>query len=400
MNAALALGRIADPEALAALREQAKAADDGEVLQGACLALGILGEPGDAEVLAELGLNPRNRRGSLPEAALALAKLPGAAPRLQGKLPEGERLAAAVVLAIALADPAARLDPHLEHPKALVRGAAAAGLAVRPPRGDAIPATLVAVQKALRKEKDPFTAEMLHYALGGLLPAGEARVALLDGATKDRERTGARAAACFALACEWGVQEHARPLKRALALAKDDLAGPLMLALASTGADEAVDELLKQARSSDPKRSLLAAGVLLHVLARERDSKVHPRHDEVLGAVERIEPLRALAQSLRGLPWPEPFRTKVHEGLETVPEAGPLWLAWRERGWALVNERLVPKILALDAIPDWGSTEIDQPSRDGSPSETVHKRTSGTPAEQDLISFLREAPYFGPEDLR
>ena len=401
VNAALTLPRIEDPDSVALLRLHADTVDD-EVRRAVCLALGVFGDPADLGVLADLCANPRNRLGELPEAALALARAPGSAPALAGataKLPENERLAAAFILAAALADPTSRPEAHLGHRKEVVLRAAAAALVLRPPEDPA------PILDALRKGRgDRNTRMLLYVALGALPPSGQVREVLLDCATKDREKTGARAAACIALGREWGVTANAPALERALKGAKDDLVAPLMFALVRTGTDGAIDFLLRQAGSTDKKRHEPAGALLLHMLASVRDGERHPRHDEILRALadERHDAVRQPAQAARAkTEWPA-FREHALKVVATIPAPFDLWtLTWEERRWALVND-ILPEILGLDDIPDWGNPANTQlKDRQGKTYEDGRgNRASATPWEQDLISFLRERPYFVPGDLR
>ena len=64
---------------------------------------------------------------------------------------------------------------------------------------------------------------------------------------------------------------------------------------------------------------------------------------------------------------------------------------------------MIPAVFDLDDIAD--KSDYDNPAKTGdSPvkgekPETGARTLQGTPEEQDLLDFLAEQRYFGPEDL-
>ena len=414
MNAIMVLARIGDPQCLPKLRLAAERNRDPYIRQTACLSIGLFRDAHDSALLQRLLLDEDHKRRQQRAAALALAKLRTAEGGIVllatvHDLPRETHEAAAVVLAAAIATPQFDATALLDHEERLVRRAALTALLIRPLHADEI-GKLVA---RMRRPEDKRLRDLQYDALSAVKARDESiRKRLLDCATKTREKSGARIAALLGLAAEWNVTSSYPPLKslfRGLQGRNDPVFGALQLALLSTGEPKAVDDLLRLLQGSDRNEGC-AVGILLDFLV-QRDVDDATR-DRILDRVERrrgrtkdalLLRLMDLARTLRDPALsPTEAREKVRTGLREIVDPYGLHLWDRtpeERRWARIND-LLGQIFELDDLPDYG----DPLSRAKTPvaghGGGGQQGKSGKPEEQDLLDFLREKAYFGPEDLR
>jgi len=397
-NAALVLARIP----FGTCREHLQAAVDGDahpdVVRASCLALGLFRDARDVDVLE------RRLLAGEPAAALALAKLRDPRARrvlatAARDLPRDGHLAAAILLAATVADPATDAARHLTHEDRLVRKTAATCLLVRPPLD---PKLVRDRLDGRHREKDESVRALLCHVLGGFAGSGDVRALLLEASTKSREKKEARIAALISLAREWGVKEHYTPLKRALRAVRsrgDPVAGPLIFALARTGHPDAIEDLERIVESRERGRTFYAAGSLVHVAAHHDLPEWRAILQRVSDSRDLDPALEALADTLKYKSDLAERRAAAVEGFGKVREANHLW-DWsrEERVWGLVQSALAD-LFELDDLADVGAEHESDDPRGGAKQSTKPKAPSGQPHEQDLLEFLDRKPYFGREDL-
>lgn len=404
-NAVMALARILDPRCLPELREVAANDPDKDVRLAACLALGLFRKPDDS-----FRLQQRLEAGDRG-AALALAKLRDAAAATilvsaVRNPPRDEHVAAAALIAAAVASPLADAVPFLEDQKKILRRTAATVLLIRPLPPAKAPALLAILRNPGREDKD-IRALQVH-ALGAIRARGpEVREALLKIATSREERNEPQVAALTELAYEWGVLEsYARLRGHYLSVRgkNDPVVAACIHALLRTGEPKAVDDVLKAMRSNSSFIQFYAAGSLLHLVATSANP--HPREEEIFHEIESLrrtgdkalERIVNLAARVRPEKDPAKRGEMAEAGFEEVgdPKGLHLW-DWsrEERAWALVN-RLIPHVLELDDVLDKPQGEV---KGDEGMSEDSKGGTGASPDEEDLLDFLGERPYYGPEDL-
>jgi hypothetical protein len=409
-NAAITLTLLGDRAGLPALRQAARKSNEW-VGRTSCLGLGHFRDVADVELLHGRLADRRCRYRAA--AALALAKLPGGGAVLVSEdLARDAHVAAAQVLGRALAARRGDLRADLGHREILVRTAAAIGLLVRPLTAADAQVLLDALDRPDAPKERRLRARLLDAlaAIPARTPAIRARLVLAAQREKGAE---ARAAALIGLAREWNVRELFDALGRIDAGDRDPELGPLLSALARSGAPEAVDRLLKDLRGRGD-RPFYAAGCLIHLVVAARDGKEHARADEILKAVgedvddEQAQPLVTLAKRIRGREWAEQRRIAAADFAEIDDPFGHHLWDWtpEERVWATVN-RFLPYLFELDDLADVGDpTKRDQKPVIGLGDSGDGKQkaaSQGQPNEQDLIDFLSREhgiPYFGPEDLR
>ena len=438
MNAIMTLPRIGDPDCLADLRmlafdprhpKQAKP----DVRATACLALGLFDEELEesAAVMAKL-TTTRKGKGYRPElrgAALGLAKLDNALAtesllaRVRSELPGDEFFAAACVLAASVRSPRAEPERFLGDREEIVRRAAAASLIIRPlPVSDA----RVILDILKKRSKDRNVRRLLWLALAAIEPrTDEINAALLRRATRTATGNERYEQIAALIAISHGPRKtgnYKELHNRLLAKKNDAVVAAAYFALVQTGDPKAVDDLLKAVKGGSKQRAFYAAGSLLYLVTLATPGR-HPREQEIFATISRFRgdsdsSLRQLdTLGLRSADRTEQairFREFFY-GVRD-PHRLHLW-DWseRDRAWIEVN-RMIPALFELDDIADKGDpfdsskTGDDQydPTKDpnarkkgegpGAPAGGG-KAAKGSPEEQDLIDFLREKPYFGPEDL-
>jgi len=415
LNAVIALTMIRDPRGLPALRTAAEKDGDISVRRAATLAIGLFEWGEDFGRLKGLLATPRAEWRSIAP-ALARLRRPEAAALLKAatdRLPKDEHDAAAVVLSAAIVGADAPLVDLLEVREKLVQEAAAMGLVVRP----LPPQRAGEIIAALHRSKLAGSARPLAIrALGAIAPRpADARKELLDIACKDGD-ADERIVALLELE---GTADEARPLAKAYGRdgGRDNpLAAALLLALARTREEKAVERLRSVVKGGSDFQRFYAAAALLYANGTARLEEEIRLDIASLGG-----DLARLAQQMAGSD--EAVRKAALGELRYVvdPRKNNLRLFFPpgERNWHEVN-RLLTRIFALDEVLQQfdssrpGRTPESALPGGGSGGDQTHKAPSGTDEEQDLFDLLipppvaapageppypERDPYFGPEDL-
>ncbi len=410
MNAIMVLARILDLRALPELRAAAQKHEDVEVRKTAGLGLGLFRRAEDLALLTRLLQDGDFRHGHQRSAALALAKLrtAGAQEVLRAAVLTPARdvhVAAATLLAAVIATPGINLAPYLDHDEKLLRSVAAVALMLRPLAAQEA-APLLAQLKKVREDRE--VRALQYEALGAVRDrTEEIRDRLLSCVVKGEERQEARIAALVGLSYEFGRAEIYAPLKRyygSMRGRNDPQVGPLLFAMVRTGDPRAVDDLVALCGTgSSDFIAFYAGGSLLHLVANAPEelagegavfdalAKLRDRPDALL------RELADLAFRVRAERERERRRSVAADGFSRLrdPKDLHLW-DWNpaERAWGTANG-LIPRIFQLDDVAEKSKAV----SPGGQSPGGKEGRTGATPEEQDLLDFLREAPYFGPEDL-
>jgi len=416
MNCVFALARVGDYHCIPTLEGAVAKHSHAETRTAAALALGTF--RAGLTPLNQL-VDPKEDRRFARAALLALAKIPGGSSTLLTTATDFPRLSknpgfyAAALLGAAIATAAGREKclAQLGHDENIIRKAAAIGLMLRPPaEADLAPLR----ERFDRTEKDNEVRALQVRALAAVSPrTSEIRALLLEIATRhNKEKKEARIAALIALADEPGVSEsyeELRKLYRRESTGNDPLAGALLFAMARTGEQKAGEDLLTVAMTGSAFLASYAVGSLLDRLVDDPDAFPDPQR--IFDKLERrraaekdalLLELLDVARVVRTLTDPAERRAKARPRLAAVPDPRGLHLWDRtaeERVWDTVNSFLY-EILAVDDIADRGSVTTQQtPGGEGTTSGGGARALEGSPDEQDLIDFLNEKPYFGPDDL-
>ncbi|MGQ0613699.1 MAG: hypothetical protein ACT4PV_08185 [Planctomycetaceae bacterium] len=407
MNSCLSMARVldrgrVDPRLLAALRGAAREDEDFWIRRAALLVLAgferIEPRSSDFALLEEALQNPDSARKDQEAAALAMAKLgaPGAAQALLTALDRPglpERQVAACLLGVILVAPQAaesRCSAHLKHDSKLVRLVAATGLGLRP-----VPAERLAdVQARLRVERDRFVRARLVHAIAAVPAEGERiRELLLTTAGDLDEKGEVRVAAFVTLADTFGPEEGYPRLRGLLKTQNDPVYGANLFALARTGADAAIDDLLRAAKAGSIPQQTYAAGCLAHLVAFapvKREREIFSQLTAVQSRAQNDQFKRFL-EAILDLNSPKGRELRARDLFQKFPDPDGigLWTHTREtRGLRFVND-LLPAIFDLDDIV----------ARQGMEGGVMPERRTASPDEVDLLDFFQEAPYFGPEDV-
>jgi len=414
MNAAATLARILDPRALPELRAASRLDKDRWVRRFAMLSLGLYRRAEDIDVLNGI-LKDRDKRRRDPAAALALGKVPystatNALLSRLGKPPRDQHLAAALLLAASIRSPETPAGDarFIKHKERLVRRVAAGCLLIRPPT----PAQTVELLKVVDDTGDREVREVQYYALGLIPERTDAiRKALLDCAVKTKFKPGARVAALIGLADEWNVRANFGPLHdryRAMKGRNDPVVAALLHAMVRTGDPKAIEICQKVIRTGSPFLRFYASAALFHRIALA-GKEPPPDADQLAGLIAQqsvqdddLRRLIELVSRWRSPPEGVTDRRKLaREGFRELGDPKDLHLFdWdrKERAWTLLN-RMIPYVLQLDEqLVDLSAHDTSKtPAPD--PGAGKAKSGLGTEEELDLIDFLKEKPYFVPEDL-
>ncbi|MHC4957513.1 MAG: HEAT repeat domain-containing protein [Planctomycetota bacterium] len=426
MNAIMTLARIQDPVALPTLRAfSLRPRSNVHVRKTGCLALGLFREQRalNAAALADILKEPsRGDPAHLRAAALGLAKLDEdlATATLLGELRELDApqfLAGSLVLAGTVRSVEAEPERFLAHEKEIVRRAAAVGLMVRPLGRQDLPV----VRARLKREKSPRIRALLFYALAAMPRDPGIRELLLDCATKTRRNDDERIAAAIGLAYERGDEDgklfkKLKPVVKQYTRRNDAVGAALMFALARTGHPDSVDVLLGILRGGSSVSRFYAGGCLLYLASLDDPTRRHEREQRIFEEIANTgrgssdSALAALDQA-RGWLTTSDLRKRAELARREFTDIAKLHDRYglhlwdrtpRDRAWAAVN-RLLPALFDLDDVAD--RADIDNPNKTGeTPLKPGTKHTGArdlakSPEDQDLLEFLREQPYFVPEDL-
>jgi len=422
MNAIMTLARILDPDCLLELRAAAEGDRDKNVRKTACLALGLFGpDPTTVTLLDRLFRAHRDGGEHRRASAIALGKIAGEGVEslleTTSNLPrDDEFLAAAVLLAAAVRTPRARPARYIGHEQEIVRRVAVTCLLIRPTQD---PALILDVLKKTARAEDRHIRPLLYHALASIERTEAVRARLMHCATRTRENDDARIAAVVGLAQEWGVTASYKPLRKVWKLLSgrnNKVGAALMLATLQTGDPRAVDDALRVLDTGSNWLRFYAGGSLLYYVSLSRPGRAQPREverkifDKIAGLRSgsrdsQVQYIIDMAGALKYESDLEKRAKKAREWFADVPDRNHLHLwDWtrEDRAWALIN-RLIPALFELDDIADKGDpferTE-DNPVGDGAKEKASDQRTiSASPEESDLLDFLAEHPYFGPEDL-
>ena len=233
---------------------------------------------------------------------------------------------------------------------------------------------------------------------------------MLKCATRTDEHKKARVAALIGLASEWNVQSNYKALKRAMPRGRNDpVASAMLFALARCGHKNALDDLIQTMRGGSSHSQFYAAGSLLYLVTLSNPKRKHPEQDRIFDKIAELRDpkLKDFVTMAGALKYEMDLGKRAAQARDWFksirdPYGLHLW-DWTptDRAWALVN-RLIPAVFDLDDIAD--PSDFDNPNKVpagplGAKPKTGARTLTATPEEQDLLDFLAELPYFGPENL-
>ncbi len=403
MNSCLSMARVlergrVDPRLQEALRGAAREDEDSWIRRAALLVLAGFEQEAEGPVLLAALRDTDSARKDQEAAALALAKLdaPGAADALLTELRRPglpERTLAACLLGVVLIAPQAAeslCSGHLKHDSKVVRLVAATGLCLRPVPAERLPE----IQARVRAERDRFVRARLVHALAAVPADADKMREVLVGIAGDLDEKGeVRVAAFLALADSFGPEEGYPRLKRLLKPQNDPVYGANLFALARTGADAAIDDLLRAMNTGSIPQQTYAAGCLAHLVAfapGKREREIFSQLTAVQSRAQNDQ-LKRFLEAILDLNSPKGRDLRARDLFQKFPDPDGIGL-WRDtregRNLRFVND-LLPAIFDLDDIV----------ARQGMDGGVMPDRRTASPDEVDLLDFFQEAPYFGPEDF-